>query len=90
MNTEKLKKLIIPILIKQILMEKGRGVVLDFNSVADMDNNILYIIEDNLTKQKVMEGITENNSYKDIFFIDIREIPNDLEEAYKYLSDKVV
>lgn len=80
-------------LVQQVLLERKRTVnTLDINRILDASNSILYIIESELSKKKIMEGMNDkrHEGFKDIFFIDVREIPNDLEEAYKYLFEKVV
>ena len=80
-------------LVQQILLNRKRTVnTLDVNRILDASNSILYVVENELSKKKIMEGINDkrHEGFKDIFFIDIREIPSDIEEAWKYLSEKVV
>ncbi|MEK6878222.1 MAG: hypothetical protein AABY22_01365 [Nanoarchaeota archaeon] len=90
MEIKKIKLDIVAWLVQRILLERKRKVGWNNNKVIDFSNSILYFVENNLTKQKILKGIKENKNFKDIFFIDSREIPSDIEEAWKYLSEKVV
>lgn len=91
-----MKHFLVKAIILKILRERGRtaGTEVEVrNGVADLvdlDNSIVYEVETNITKEKIYQKIRNYESAKDIFFIDTREVPDDLNEAEKYLREKVV
>ncbi len=95
-SEETMKHFLVKAMILKILRERGRIVGSEIevrNGIADLvdlDNSIIYEVETNITKEKVYDKIKNYNSAKDIFFIDTREVPDDLNDAEKYLREKVV
>ena len=91
-----MKHFLVKAMILKILRERGRTVGTEIelqNGIADLvdvDNSIVYEIETNLTKEKIFQKIRNYQAAKDIFFIDTRENPDDLNEAEKYLRQKVI
>lgn len=95
-SEESMKHFLVKAMILKILRERGRTVGTEIEikngivDLVDVDNSIVYEIETNLTKEKVYQKIRNYESAKDIFFIDTREVPDDLVEAEKFLREKVV
>jgi len=91
---ESMKHFIVKAIIFKILRGRGRkvGSEIEFENgivdLLDVDNLIIYEIENNRTKAK--EKIKRLKSIRDIFVIDLKEVPDSLKEAEKYLREKVV
>jgi len=83
-------------MIFKILRDRGRtvGTEIETNNgivdLIDVDNKIVYEIESNLTEKIAKEKIKQFNFAKDVFLIDVKKIPDDLNKAEKYLKEKVV
>ncbi len=67
-------------------VEVNGGIV----DVLDVDNMIAYEVENHFTMRKLQEKLRNLSGLRDVFFIDILEVPNDFFEAEKYLREKVV
>jgi hypothetical protein len=95
-GNESTKHWMVKCLIFKILRQRKREVGTEIeikNAVADVldiSNMIAYEIETNLTKEKVMEKLKHFVSITDVFFVDTREVPDDLFEAERYLQEKIV
>ena len=93
---ESLKHWITKALVFKILSNKGRNVGSEVevgNGIADVfdaDNTIAYEIESNFSKNKNQEKIHILSTAKDIFFIDLKKIPDDIFSAKKYLEKIIV
>lgn len=93
-GNESVKHFLVKALIFKILRERSRtvGTEVEVNGgivdVLDVDNLIAYEVETNLTKKKILEKLQMR--VRDIFFIDTREVPNDIFEAEKFLREKIV
>jgi len=91
---ESMKHFIVKAIIFKILRERGRkvGSEIEFENgivdLLDVDNLIIYEIENNRTKAK--EKVKRLKSVTDVFVIDLKKVPNNLKEAEKYLREKVV
>lgn len=64
-----------------------RGGIVD---VLDLDNLIAYEVENNLTDEKLKAKISSISGVRDVFFIDILEVPDDICEAESYIRDRLV
>lgn len=67
-------------------VEVGGGIV----DVLDADNMIAYEVENNFTRKKLAAKLSSLSGLRDVFFIDIVEVPDDLHEAESYIRGKVV
>jgi len=67
-------------------IETRTGIV----DVVDIDKLIAYEIESELRTEKIEERLRSLWFMRDIFFIDIRRVPNDFAEAEEYLKRKIV
>lgn len=95
-GNESIKHFLVKSIIFKILRERKRRVGTEIEvktgivDILDLDSMIAYEIETNLTKQKIREKLLNLISVKDVFFIDTREVPDDIFEAEKYLKEKIV
>jgi hypothetical protein len=95
-GSESTKHWIIKCLIFKILRGRNREVGTEVEvknaivDVLDVTNMIAYEIETHLNKKRVAEKMKNFASVKDVFFVDTREVPDDLFEAEKYLQEKIV
>jgi hypothetical protein len=93
---ETLKHWITKAIIFQILRNKGRNVGTEVEvgngivDVFDSDNRIAYEIENNFSKSKIQKKIHNLTGTKDVFFINLNRIPNEINVAKKYLERIVV
>lgn len=60
------------------------------DSIHDTDNNILYVVENNLTRKKLNDYLRTTSGYRDVFFVDVLEVPDDVFEMERYLEGKIV
>jgi hypothetical protein len=95
-GSESVKHWIIKCLVFKILRDRGRQVGTEVEiknaivDVLDTTSIIAYEIETALTRQRILEKLRNFVSVRDVFFIDTREVPDDIFEAEKYLRDKMV
>jgi hypothetical protein len=95
-GNESMRHWIVKAMIFKILKEKGRDVGTEIETkngivdVIDADNLIAYEIEKNLNEKKKKEKINRLKGVNDIFIIDLNKVPDDFEEAEKYLKEKLV
>lgn len=93
---ETMKHWLTKAMIFKILRGRGRIVGTEIetkNGIADLidvDNKIVYEIESRITKKKVEEKLRQFATANDIFIIDLRKVPNDIDKAEKYLREKIV
>jgi hypothetical protein len=93
---ETLKHWIVKAIVFKILLNKGRNVGTEIEvgngivDVFDSDNKIAYEIENNSSKPKIEERIHDLSGAKDVFIINLRHVPNDVNDAKKYLERIVV
>lgn len=93
---ESLKHFIVKAMIFKILRNKGRKVACEVEinngivDLLDLDNLIAYEIESNLAKGKIENKLRNYRAVEDVIFIDLREVPNDLGKAEKFLKKIVV
>lgn len=91
---ESMKHFIVKAIIFKILRERGRkvGTEIEFKNgivdLIDVDNLIIYEIENNVTKAK--EKIEQLKNVRDVFIVNLKKVPDSLKEAEKYLRRKVV
>jgi len=93
---ETMKHWLTKAMIFKILRNNGRTVGTEIetnNGIADLidvGNKIVYEIESRITKKKVEEKLKQFATANDIFIIDLRKVPNDIDKAEKYLREKIV
>jgi len=96
LTKESMKHWLTKAAIFKILRDRGRavGTEIEVNGgivdVIDVDNFIVYEIEKNLTEKKKKEEVNRLKEAKDVFIIDLKEMPNDFEKAEIYLREKLV
>jgi hypothetical protein len=95
-KNESLKHFIVKAILFKILREKRRNVGSEIEikngivDLIDLDNLIAYEIENEINKKRINEKLKNYKVVKDVFFIDCKKVPNDLEKAEKYLRKIVV
>jgi len=95
-KNESLKHFIVKAILFKILREKGRNVGSEIEiengivDLIDLDNLIAYEIENGINKKRINEKLKNYKVVKDVFFVDCKKVPNDLEKAEKYLRKIVV
>lgn len=93
---ESMKHWITKAIVFKILFDKRRNVGSEIevgNGIADIfdaDTKIVYEIENNSSKRKVENKIFNFSEASDVFIINPKEIPNDINSAKKYLERIVV
>jgi hypothetical protein len=95
-GSETMKHWLVKAVIFKILRGMGRrvGTEVEVNGgivdVLDMDNMIAYEVETCLTREKLKSKLTSLSGIRDVFFIDVSEVPDDIPEAEQYVRQKVV
>ena len=95
-GSETTKHWVVKSMIFKILRERRRevGTEVEVNGgivdVLDVDNMIAYEVENNLTAKKLNLKLKSLSGLRDIFFIDIIEVPDDVFEADRYLKQRIV
>ena len=93
---ESTKHFIVKAILFKLLRNKRRRVAceVEINSgivdLVDLDNLIAYEIESKPTKRKMEEKVKNYEAVKDVIFIDLRKVPNDLAKAVKFLKKFVI
>lgn len=94
-GNESVKHFLVKALIFKLLRDHRRNVGTEVEvkggivDVLDLDNLIAYEVETELTRQKILSRL-QITGVRDVFFIDTREISDNLCEAEKFLKEKVV
>ncbi|MEM5802104.1 MAG: hypothetical protein QXQ18_01825 [Candidatus Aenigmatarchaeota archaeon] len=92
---ESLKHFVVKAILFKILREKGKKVATEVDvdrdvvDLVDLDNLIAYEIERKPTREKIEKRLKELNFVKDIFFIDLKFLPNDI-KTLEFLLKKMV
>lgn len=95
-GSETMKHWLVKAIIFKILRERRAqvGTEVEVNGgivdVLDIDNMIAYEVENRFTKRKLMEKLRNISGLRDVFFIDILEVPDDICEAESFVREKVV
>jgi hypothetical protein len=95
-SNESMKHWITKCIVFKILRERERIVGTEIEvdggivDVIDVNNFIGYEIESALNKERVKEKIKQFECLKDVFFIDISRLPNDIRGIEEYLKRKIV
>jgi hypothetical protein len=95
-KNESLKHFVVKAILFKILREKGRNVGSEIEiedgivDLIDLDNLIAYEIENGINKKRIEEKLKNYKVVKDVFFVDCRKVPNDLEKAENYLRKIVI
>jgi len=95
-SRESMKHWFVKTLLFKILRRKGRTVGTEIETkrgivdLIDVNNLIVYEIESNLTEKIAKEKINQFNFAKDVFLVDVKKIPNDLNKAEKCLRKIVI
>jgi hypothetical protein len=93
---ETVKHFVVKAILFKILREKGRKVatevdiIHDVVDLIDLDNLIAYEIETNPTKEKVNKRARELNFVKEIFFIDLKKLPDNIEKLERILEKMII
>lgn len=93
---ESMKHFIVKAMLFKILREKCRNIGTEIEirngivDLIDLDNLIVYEIENGMDKKSVREKMMNYRVAKDVFFIDCKKVPEGLKEAEKYLREVVV
>lgn len=91
---EGIKHWVVKAIIFKILRDMGRvvGSEVEVNGgivdVIDLDNMIVYEVDKKIRQHFYLTGTPEG--IKDVFIIMLDEVPDNINEAEKYLRDKVV
>jgi len=67
-------------------VEVNGGIV----DVLDIDNMIAYEVESNLTRERLKSKLANLSGMRDVFFIDLSDVPDDIYESELYLRAKMV
>lgn len=95
-GSESMKHFLVKAIIFKTLRERGRQVGTEVEvdggivDLLDTDNMIAYEVENNFTMKKLRNKLTNLSGLRDVFFIDILEVPDDIFEAESYLREKIV
>ena len=95
-SRESLKHWVVKAILFKILRNKKRKVASEVEvkngivDLIDLDNLIVYEIERKLNKKIVKRKLKNYGFAKDIFFIDLQKISNDIFEIEKFLKKFVV
>jgi len=95
-GNESMKHWLVKAMVFKILREKKRIVGTEIETkngivdVIDVDNFIVYEIEKNLSKKKKKQKVDRLKGVKDVFIIDLKKVPDDFENAERYLREKMV
>lgn len=95
-GSETMKHWLVKAMIFKLLRGMGRsvGTEVEVNGgivdLVDADNMIAYEVENNLTREKLKSKLTSLSGMRDVFFIDILDVPDDIFEAEDYIRKKVV
>ncbi len=95
-GSETMKHWLVKAIIFKLLRNMGRevGTEIEVNGgivdVLDADNRIAYEVENNFTREKLKSKLTNLSGMRDVFFIDIVEVPDDMFEAEDYIRRKII
>jgi len=93
---ESMKHFIVKAILFKILREKRRnvGTEIEINNgivdLIDLDNLIVYEIDNGYDKRKIREKLINYKVVKDVFFIDCKKVSDNLKDAEEYLRRVVV
>lgn len=93
---ESMKHFVVKAILFKILREKDRciGTEIEIKNgivdLIDMDNLIAYEIENGYSKKKIKEKLINYEVVKDVFFIECKNVPENINDAEKYLRRIVV
>jgi len=92
---ESTKHFVSKAIIFKILRDRGRAVATEVETknaivdVLDIDNKIAYEVENGFDEGDII-GLISHSELRDIFLIDLKEIPNDLFEAEEFLKQILI
>jgi len=92
---ESLKHFIAKAIIFKILRDRRRNVATEVETrnaivdVLDVDNRIAYEVENGFDEDDII-GLISHKELRDIFLIDLKEIPNDVFEAEEFLKQILI
>lgn len=95
-GSESMRHFLVKAMIFKRLRDMGRRVGTEVEveggivDVLDADNMIAYEVETNLTRERLKEKLSCLSGVRDVFFIDVSEVPIDAADAMDYLSGKIV
>ena len=92
---ESIKHFVAKATIFKILRDRGRNAATEVETrnaivdVLDIDNRIAYEVENGFDEGDII-GLISHNELRDIFLIDLKEIPNDIYEAEEFLKKIII
>jgi hypothetical protein len=92
---ESIKHFISKAIIFKILRDRGRDAATEVETknaivdVLDIDNRIAYEVENGFDEEDII-GLISHKELRDIFLIDLKEIPNDIYEAEEFLKQIII
>lgn len=95
-SNESMKHFIVKSIIFKILRGRGRNVGTEIETrdgiadVIDLDNLIVYEVENSSSKDKIKEKLEQFKNFKDLFIIDPRKLPDGIEDLESALERLVV
>jgi UTP-glucose-1-phosphate uridylyltransferase len=95
-GNESMKHWIVKAMIFKILRERKRTVGTEIETkngivdVIDVDNLIVYEIENGLNKRKKKKKLRQLKDFKDIFIIDLKNLPDSLKKLEEILNERIV
>jgi hypothetical protein len=95
-RNESMTHFVVKAILFKILRECSRSVGTEIEirngivDLIDLDNLIVYEIENGMCKKRVRDKMTNYKNVKDVFFIDCKKVPEKLIDAEKYLRRIVV
>ena len=92
---ESMKHFVAKTIIFKILRDRGRTVATEVETknaivdVLDVDNRIAYEVENGFDEDDIV-GLVSHTELRDIFLIDLKEIPNDIYDATEFLKQILI
>lgn len=92
---ETLKHFISKAIIFKILRDRGRETATEVETknaivdVLDIDNRIAYEVENGFDEEDII-GLISHSELRDVFLIDLKEIPNDVYEAEEFFKQILI
>jgi len=93
---ESMKHWVVKAIIFKILKDLGRTVGSEIEvrngivDIIDVNNCIAYEIESRLDEKRIRDKKLKYYALRDVFILDLDEIPNDIKSAEVYLKAKIV
>ena len=92
---ESMKHFVTKAIIFKILRDRGRDAATEVETksaivdVLDIDNRIAYEVENGFDEEDII-GLISHSELRDIFLIDIKEIPDSIYDAEEFLKQIII